>query len=141
MQAPATSVASSEAFLELAGCDSAFGGAVAALRYRSLGKALHYWANELIAKAALGVANSAVIFAQRHAQGVMQSAFDDAVAAVEPQEAFGANAPSSWRMKRTYSANTLVIASRVEKGHPEARLMPTDAGITRATPPHQVSAR
>ena len=76
-----------EAFLELAGGGPAAGLELAAFLQPSLCETNHYPAEQAQGKGRLGVADPALIFTQRHVQGVMQAALDDPVAPFEFEKA------------------------------------------------------
>jgi hypothetical protein len=76
-----------EAFLELAG-----GGPTARIEFAAflqpdLCETNHYPAQQAQGKGRLGVTDPALIFTQRHVQGVMQAALDDPVASFEFEKA------------------------------------------------------
>ena len=76
-----------EAFLELAGGGPTLGIEFAAFLQPDLCKTNHYPAEQTQGKGRLGVADPALIFTQRHVQGVMQAALDDPVAPFEFEKA------------------------------------------------------
>ena len=78
-----------EAFLELAGGGPAAGIDFPAFLQPDLCEADHYPAEQTQCKSRLGVADPAVIFTQRHVQGVMQPALNDPVAPLEFEKADG----------------------------------------------------
>jgi len=76
-----------EAFLELAGGGPTAGIEFAAFRQPDLCETNHYPAEQAQSKGRWGVADPALIFPQRHVQGVMQAALDDPVAPFEFEKA------------------------------------------------------
>jgi hypothetical protein len=76
-----------ESFLELAGGRPAARIDFAALLQPSLREAHHHPAEQAQGKSRLGVADPAVIFAQRDVQRMMQTALDDPVAPLELEKA------------------------------------------------------
>ena len=78
-----------EAFLELAGGNSAARVDFTALVYPDLGETEHEAAKQTQGESGLGIADSTVVFAQGHIQSVMQTALDDPIATLEFEEGCG----------------------------------------------------
>ena len=76
-----------ESFLELAGGGPTAGIEFAAFLQPDLCETDHYPAEQAQGEGRLGVADPALIFTQRHVQGVMQAALDDPVAPLEFEKA------------------------------------------------------
>ncbi len=89
MQALGASGVVEKAFLELASGGAAFGVGVATGFDPDLGKADDHPAEQAEDQGGLGIVNAAVILAQGHVQGMMEAAFNDPIAALEPEKASG----------------------------------------------------
>lgn len=121
-----------EAFLELAGGNSAARVDFTALVYPDLGETDHDAAKQTQGESSLGIADPTVVFAQSYIQSVMQTALDDPIATLEFEEACGIELLDGETANKVKDLGSLLTLAPDPPPQPRDGLDPGEAHLLRS---------